>query len=235
MYHVIGRPRTGTTILSEYAAVANKQKWYLEFFLDTYKIENGKIVEHEHPIGWNAKNGFKRLPYQVEQKFEYLENLKQQGKMIPFKIFPYIFIGSEYEDRLYDLVKDFKLLTIMRDPLDTFLSYSYQDITGWQTPHRTIKNNVDVSIDKCYIGIDRVKLYINRFKREEEFLSRLNYHHIFNYDDINDKHLQDFFGVKIKEWNFPMNIDYRSLIKNIDAVEFAFEELYHGQVDSNRI
>lgn len=216
MYHIIGRQRTGTTILGEYVRENSIDKqYYGEFFLDRWHItDNGKLIENCYPDF---------VFFQVERKFNFLEMLKDENRLMQFKVFPYHLVEFGYEKRLYELLSDLKLLTIKRNPFDVFLSATYQNKTKWKIRHRKTKfQDGRLSLEPFSVDKNEVASFIKRWKVEEEFLSKLNAFHSFTYEEINTQHLQEFFKVKIEEYHAPLNIDYRSLIINLNETEKAF-------------
>lgn len=226
MTHVIvGHKRTGTTHLVQYLYELHKFKsWNFisEFFLDTnYLSEDG--IWLNDLLNLNADQ-------QIKRKFNYFELLKENNSCHPFKVLPYSLINQGYESRLENLLNGFKIITIERDPFDSFLSHVYQDKTCWNTPHRIIKSNQDIKEFKFSINFLEIKSYLEKYKIEKQFIEKLDIFHTFKYEDLHSQHLEDFFGFKIKPLHAPMNIDYRSLVTNIDCVEKKFKEQYNANV-----
>lgn len=224
MHHIVGRQRTGTTLLGEYVRnfIGPENFYSSEFFLDNWEIDsNGKIKQ-------NQKESTNFIISQLERKFNFLEILKDENRLPSFKIFPYHLIRLGYKERLYNLLQDLKLLTVKRDPFDTFLSVSYQNKTEWKIRHKkTADKDQIIQLKSFYINDFEIKKYVKEWKIEEEFMLRLNFFHEFEYSDINTQHLRNFFNVNFNEFHSPLNVDYRSLVINIHEVEdFFIKEFY---------
>jgi hypothetical protein len=221
-YVVVGHQRTGTTYLMDYVRAQsnfNKVKFTNEFFLDrNYLSLNGD---------WNTLKIETPTKKQIERKFNYFEILKEENMCHPFKVIPYKIILDGYEKRLYDLLNGFKLLTIERNPFDTFLSWVYQNKTNWIHSHKHI--NEDLKLEKNSFDVDilNINYYLKRYEIEKKFISKLNLFHTFKYEELTEENLKIFFNIKNASKKIPMDIDYRSCIKNIDFVEKKFKEIYN--------
>ena len=216
-YVVVGHKRTGTTYLMNYVYKHfgfEEHNFIAEFFLSRYYLdENGSWHKFKSKI-YNKK--------QINRKFNYFEILKEQEKCHPFKIFPYNLIQGGYEERLKELLSGFKILTIRRDPFDSFLSYIYQNRTNWKNTHRCVFRTQHIEEFDYVIYKEEINLYINQYKIEKSFIDSLDIFHTFEYKDINTANLQNFFDIKINEHHSPLNVDYRKLVININEIEKEF-------------
>jgi hypothetical protein len=219
-YVVVGHKRTGTTYLMNYVYEHFDFKEYnfiAEFFLSRYYLDrNGSWHNLELEI-YDEE--------QINRKFNYFETLKDQNACHPFKIFPYNLIQHGYEERLKELLSDFKILTIHRDPFDSFLSYSYQKRTNWENTHRRLFKIQHIEEFKFTICKSEIDRYINQYKMEKNFINNLDIFHTFEYEDITSKNLSLFFNIeKKKEIYLPMNIDYKKLLTNLEETEEKFRK-----------
>jgi hypothetical protein len=219
-YVVVGHRRTGTTYLMDYVCAQsnfNKVESINEFFLDrNYLSLNGD---------WNTLKIETPTKKQIERKFNYFEILKEENMCHPFKVIPYKIILDGYEKRLYDLLNGFKLLTIRRDPFDSFLSYIYQNRTNWKNTHRRLFRTQHIEEFKFIIYEPEIDHYINQYKIKKNFINKLDIFHTFEYEDLTPKNLSSFFNIKKNKENYlPMNIDYRRLIINLEDIEKKFRK-----------
>jgi len=219
-YVVVGHKRTGTTYLMNYVYEHFDFKEYnfiAEFFLSSYYLDrNGSWHNLELEI-YDKK--------QIDRKFNYFETLKDRENCHPFKIFPYNLIYYGYEERLKELLSGFKILTIRRDPFDSFLSCIYQNRTKWKNTHRCLFAAQHIEEFKFTIYRSEIDHYINEYKIEKNFIDNLNVFHIFEYKDITAKKLSSFFNIEKRKENFlPMNIDYKKLVINLEETEEKFRK-----------
>jgi hypothetical protein len=223
---VVGHQRTGTTYLMNF--VNEKEqfkevKFTTEFFLGRNYLDNEAVWIKDLIKDYYLNTYDKK---QIERKFNYFEILKEEGRLHPFKVIPFELIKNGYEKRLHELLDGIEILTIDRDPFDSFLSYMYQRKTNWANSHRFInrKQNIEeVTFNADTSDIESLKIY----KVEKDFISSLNIFHRFEYEELTPENMKNFFGIKNKKDIYvPMNINYRQLITNIDFVENKFKELY---------
>jgi hypothetical protein len=219
-YVVVGHKRTGTTYLMNYVYEAFGFKEYnfiAEFFLSSYYLDESGSW---HNLGLKIYD-----KKQIDRKFNYFETLKDQNACHPFKIFPYNLIQYGYKERLKELLSGFKILTIQRDPFDSFLSYIYQNRLDWKNTHRRLFRTQHIEEFKFIIDEPEINHYINHYKVEKNFINNLDIFYTFEYEDITSKNLSLFFNIeKKKEIYLPMNIDYKKLLTNLEETEKKFRK-----------
>ena len=228
---VVGHKRTGTTYLMNYVnekAQFKEVKFTTEFFLGRNYLDNEADWINDYYLNTYDKK-------QIERKFNYFEILKEEGRLHPFKVTPFELIKDGYEKRLHELLDGIEILTIDRDPFDSFLSYMYQRKTNWANSHRFINRKQNIEEVTFNVDTSDIKSYLKKYKVEKDFISSLNIFHRFEYEELTPENMKNFFGIKNKKDIYvPMNINYRQLITNINFVENEFKELYIKYVVYNR-
>ena len=202
-YQIVSFWRTGSTLLNYHLAAYNKTKRSLEVFNERF---NGGI-----PIA----NSFNTL----------LLN-KSNNIHISAKIMPAHVIQLGFERELFQYLDGYPILTIDRDPFDTFLSWYYQDVTSWKICHIwpwTVKPSCNIYIP---IDLERAHDFIKTWHVHKAFLNKLinknNDVTVFNYCDITNEKLSAFFGTDYVASTAPMNINYNHLFSNIEEVREIF-------------
>jgi hypothetical protein len=224
---VVGHQRTGTTYLMNF--VNEKEqfkevKFTTEFFLGRNYLDNEAVWIKDLIKDYYLNTYDKK---QIERKFNYFEILKEEGRLHPFKVIPFELIKNGYEKRLHELLDGIEILTIDRDPFDSFLSYMYQRKTNWANSHRFINRKQNIEEVTFNADTSDIESYLKIYKVEKDFISSLNIFHRFEYEELTPENMKNFFGIKNKKDIYvPMNINYRQLITNIDFVENKFKELY---------
>ena len=228
---VVGHKRTGTTYLMNYVnekAQFKEFNFTSEFFLDENYLDDEADWINDWINDW-IKDYYLNTcdKKQIERKFNYFEILKEEGRLHPFKVLPFALIEQGYEKRLHQLLDGIKILTIDRDPFDSFLSYMYQRKTNWANSHRFINRKQNIEEVTFNVDTSDIKSYLKKYKVEKDFISSLNIFHRFEYEELTPENMKNFFGIKNKKDIYvPMNINYRQLITNINFVENEFKELY---------
>jgi len=210
VYQLVSSHRTGSSLLNSFCVNENDGFGFSEIFLDP-SYASISILRYGT----------------VEEKFEFLEYYKSKVIHFSIKIFPakILYQDLKYKKLLTSYLQDYKIVTIKRNPLDSFLSSCYQDETKWKIAHRE-KNKVPKIIPKFSIDLDKINIFCHKWNTDFNFIKSLDIHHIFLYENLTVAHLQKYFKTNFVPNTKPMNIDYRSLISNIDEVEEKFNE-YH--------
>ena len=209
-YQIVGSPRMGTSFLANMALIENNYVGLSEFFEPASESVLNKDFSH----------------YTIDERFKYLEECKLKNIHYVLKIFPYKLISIGYKDQLVNYLKDYKILTINRNPFDACLSFCYQIHTRWKTPHRI---NNEFYISKPFnVKLRRVSDYVEMYKINTNFLREVNVFKSFEYQDLTVDNLETFFGVKNSTPLSPININYRDLILNLDQVEEVFNNEMYG-------
>lgn len=212
-YQVVASHRTGSTLLNDYALHNHNRFGFHELFLDE---PSSKLLEN----------------LTTEEKFDFLEYYKKQDIHFTTKIFPYKVISEGYEDRLFDYLKDYKILTIDRDPWDAFLSHSYQDACNWKSTHRWPGINF-IELNSFHIKIYKLKHFCNKWKTDFNFIKRLDVHHTFLYEDLTINNLKKYFNTNYESPVRPSNLDYKSLAINYNEAKELFDYEMYGSGNGN--
>lgn len=208
IYQVVASHRTGSTLLNDYALHYHDNFGFNELFLD----KSSHVVMKK---------------YSTEEKFEFLEYYKSKDIHFTFKIFPYRVINQGYEDRLFEFLKGYKILTIERDPWDAFVSSSYQDYCKWKTPHRHkfwkgIYESDFIKLKSFDINTAKIKDFCNKWETDFCFINKLHLHHTFKYSDLTTQHLQKYFNNKYVSDLQPASLNYESLATNYTEAKELF-------------
>lgn len=162
----------------------------------------------------------------IKQKFEFLEYYKKQDIHFSIKVFPRRVITEGYENRLFDYLEGYKILTINRNAFDGFLSYAYQDHTKWATTHRLVEDNnfIEVSF-KIDCGL--IKNFCDEIKATNKFIGKLDIHKTFEYSELTAPNLNKYFESKLKPPTSPSGVDYENLATNYaETKELFYYEMY---------
>ena len=206
-YQVVASHRTGSSLLNDYALDYHDRVGFHEVFLDGPSY---KFMAH----------------LTIEEKFEFLEYYKKQDIHFTTKIFPYEIISKGYEERLFDYLKGYKILTIKRNPWDAFLSHSYQDFCGWKTSHRREGDDF-IELQSFEIGLYKIKHFCKKWKTDFNFVQRLDIHHTFNYNDLTINNLKKYFNTTYDSPAKPSNINYEKIAINYRKAKELFDyEMY---------
>ena len=206
-YQIVSFWRTGSTLLNYHLAAYNKTKRSLEVFNERL---NGGIP--------------------IATSFNTLLLNKSNNIHISAKIMPAHVIQLGFERELFQYLDGYPILTIDRDPFDTFLSWYYQDVTSWEVPHIwpwTVKPSCDIPYRKP-IDLDRAHDFIKKWNVHKAFLNRLinrsNDVTVFNYCDTTNEKLSAFFGTDFIADTVPMDINYRNMFSNFEEAREIFYE-----------
>lgn len=207
-YQVVATHRTGSTLLNRFCVNDNDGFGFSELFLNP------------------SYTDFTFLDLaSMEEKFEFLEYNKKKDIHFSIKIFPKRIIDEGYEDRLYNYLTGYKILTIRRDPFDAFLSSEYQRATNWKFAHRKIMHGSkpeNLLEQPLKIDYNSIQLFVDKWNIDYQFINRLNIHKIFNYNELTVNNLQKYFRTKYLPDIIPMNINYRMFVNNLKEVEETF-------------
>jgi hypothetical protein len=215
VYQVVGHARTGSTVLNHFAVEHNDGIGFNEYFND------GQTDKRTRGIFDNEVS--------LYEKFKYLEYQMELGIHFSLKVFPVLVIKQGYENSLYEYLSNYKILTIKRNPFDSFLSLKFQDSTKWKFPHRLkFKNYQFCEPEPFSINRYEINGFIHSWKKNQDFIDKLNIYHTFDYDEITADNLYNFFGLSEYTWNGKKsNINYEEIVENIDEVkEIFYNEMY---------
>ena len=209
-YQVIASHRTGSSLLNQYCLNDNDGFGFHEFFLSQYYTN-----------------------YSVEEKLEFLEYYKSKDIHFSWKFFPaHILIDNpELEYRFIEYFKGCKNLTITRDPWESFLSLSYQSYTEWKTSHNYDGDVYD--IDEYEIDLNEIRWYVKCWKMNRDFVSKIDIHHTFKYEDLTINNLQKYFNTQFDPGWKPMGLDYSSKAINLKEAKELFYYEMHGARNGN--
>lgn len=213
---LIAEHRTLSTWINSYMRPL-RNPHYNELFLQRYQLISGTIhVDFRYGTGWDSQD-------EIKKKFRWLFEKKHQGEHVHFKVFPFSLMKRGFEEDLVEYLSGYKVLTIKRNPLDTFLSFSYQQQTGWRRPHRKIHHE---PLDDVMYRVPEsvMKLWCESHRYTRKFISGLDVLHEFDADSLDDETLENFFGTESQLMTRPMDIDYPSLIENYKEVEKYIRE-----------
>ena len=215
-YQVIASPRTGSTLLNQFA-VEDNGLGFEEFFND---YVDSNINWHKLMFAFHS----------VEEKLDYLEYYKSKDIHFSFKLFPHQIIIAEpnLESKLIKFFDGYKNLTINRDPWDSFLSHMYQHYTNWKFPHRHQRYR-PIEIKEYTIDLTWVKEFVKIYKVNKNFVSKISVYKEFNYDEeINVSSLQKFFDTQFDPKLYKMQLDYKSKAINIKEAKEMFDYEMYG-------
>lgn len=228
IYQFLTFPRTGST----YAQRRNMFKHardklhviYLdEFFTGRYKLTN-HWFEYNSDIGLIDPDDINT----EKNKIEFLEEKRNQGIHFSIKIMGNMIDDSNH-DILVDYLNNYKILTIDRNPFDVFLSRKFLDTINIERQEvsdiRKISHGFDKSmLDKLDITYTDIELFCHDYKKHKSLINKCNVYRTFNFENL-EEDLNEFFPIA----NTPLeknNIDYRSLVTDIELIESTFNELF---------
>ena len=209
-YQVVASHRTGSSLLNHYAIDHNDGFGFHELFL---KQANTKIQSLRFAS--------------TKQKFEFLESHKKQDTHFSIKIFPYKIITEGYESRLLDYLDGYKILTINRNPFDTFLSYAYQNYTYWKNSHRLVEDNKFMEVS-FKIDCSSIEKFCDELKATNKFINKLDIHNTFEYAELTAPNLNKYFNSKFKPFTSPSGVDYENLATNYAEAKEIFDNEMYG-------
>jgi len=209
-YQVVGTPRTGTTLLNHFSIHHNNNIGFNEFLSDYSRSELQKDFQS----------------YTIADKFKYLKMNKEKDVHFSIKIFPYRLVSEGWEKDLLDYLKDYKILTIDRDPFDACISFCYQIHSKWKHSHR--RDYKFGIVDPFNIESRIIKAYVEMYKFDKFFLDDMcGTYKCFNYEDLTIQNLQMFFDSDYIPSTQPINIDYQQYILNLKEVKETFYNEMH--------
>jgi hypothetical protein len=209
-YQVVASHRTGSTLLKSFCVDYNDGFGFSELFLEP---------AHTHMSFLDLAS--------MEEKFEFLEYYKKKDIHFSIKIFPKRIIDRGHEERLYNYLDGYKILTIRRDPFESFLSSEYQRATDWKIAHRKVvhgkrpENLIQQPFDIDYNDIDN---FVKKWNVDYGFINKLEVYKIFDYNELTVSNLQKFFNTQYKPDIIPHNIDYTRYVSNLEDVRKYFNE-----------
>ena len=220
MYQIVGMQRTKTTLLSFYLREYYQKigiENYSEIFLSDYYVDNDKILIK--PIRTFSHDN----KYEINSKLDFLESNIQRNVHYHFKVFPAKIKDKKQIERLTNILNNYKIITIDRNPFDSLLSYLYQQHTYWSHSHRS--KNTKLFKDRFVADTSDISCWIKDYKDYKKFLTKLNYIIALDYDDVNREKIQKLLGCKLIKPDVyePMNIDYKDIIINIDEIKHTFD------------
>lgn len=214
IYHTVGFPRSGSSYIHSYCRshhiINNENVITLgELFLSTHYIDNENIA-YDHTGHTNGMD--------VANKIEFL---KRYPNRYSFKFIPYT-IPEEHRPEVLEYLNTHNLLTVRRDPFDMFLSFMYQEKTGWQEVHGVTKPR----INKLEINLKDIRNFLDLWDLNRNFINNCKIYHTFDYEDLG-RQLFDFFKVEnlypgIKKME-PMQIDYKALVIQYEFIKEEFD------------
>lgn len=218
-YQVIASYRTGSSLLNNYCIHDNDDFGFHEFFLNEIRNSN-----------WHRPLF---VDYTIEEKLEFLEYYKSKDIHFSWKFFPYQILidNPEICDRIIKYFKGYKNLTIVRDPWESFLSLSYQSYTEWKTSHNYDGNVYD--INEYEIDLNKIPHLVKSWKINNDFLSKIDIHHTFEYKNLTINNLQKYFNTQFDPGWKPMGLDYHKKAINIRKAKEIFDYEMYGSGNGN--
>lgn len=218
--------RTGSTFLAEYIKNLYGGNGAFEFLLDWWILNEDGSHTYDKTISPSSVSSHTLL-----KKLDYLEQKKLRNEHFPIKIIPNSIrgCGRVIENRLTNYLKDYKILTIARNPWDSFMSFLYQTKTNWELSHKRI-NDPKFERKNIYYEIKEYDIlqYATIWWYDIKFICEIEPYHVFNYEDLNTKTLNDFFGKEIKSSMLPLDINYKEHIINYDEARAMFDKYFSG-------
>jgi hypothetical protein len=207
VYQVLSSPRTGSGVLYHHA-------WR--------KSGNiaGRLGEY-----FNISDSKE----ETEQKFQFLENRKQENRHYCLKIH-----CGQIKDtnRTINYLKDYHVYVAQRNPWDAFLSYMFCELNEWKGPHRFPDNRfgrwtkqgkqfVEIETENFVLNIteDDIRQHTSIYKRDRDLIKDITsniQHTIFDYDNLpNCNH------------TIPIGIDYEKHVPYKEKYKKLFLEYLH--------
>lgn len=223
VYQILSQQRTGTAFLKSYIGGT-----FHEFF-----------IGEEGPLPMSIRN----IPRDAGYKFDWLEKEKKLGRHHPLTVTDIrsrIFYYLIFVERLIHYYKGYHILTINRNPWDIFMSWYFQQQTGWKFPHQfseepfplkgydgpqSVRRQLVTDNFKIIITKEGIDGFINAHKEnvklQDQVLKTVTKYTVIEYTDLNKTYLDNFFKKNFKSQWAPMNIDYAKYI-----VEFNYWKKY---------
>jgi hypothetical protein len=227
-YLVVSHQRTGSSLLHQYVMHKNDLFGFHDIFLDS-----------SNQLKYPANDKW-YYDLSVEEKFNLLETCKKREIYIPWKCFPSQLLVDDltknfrYIERFRNLLSGYKLLTIDRDPWDTFLSHSYQDAINWETTHKFQDHSKKfIELDSFEIRISKIPYLCMKWKTTQEFIDSLDIYHTFRYNELTINNLKEYFQTDWDGWSVPNEIDYESIATNLKEAKEIFDYEMYGARNRN--
>ena len=217
VYQILSQQRTGTHFLKSY--IGGK---FGEFFIG----EEGPLPSFL--VGIPRDAGYKFNWLEKEKKFDHHHPLTVTD--IRRRISYY----SNFVERLIHYYEGYHILTINRNPWDIFMSWYFQQQTGWKFAHQLSEQPFPEYFvtDKFKIIITKEGMdgFINAHKEnvklQEQVLENVTKYTVIEYADLNKTYLDNFFKKDHKSEWAPMNIDYAKYIVELDYwKEYFYNEI----------
>ena len=221
-YRLVCTHRTGSTFLTNYIEKFYSVKSEYEFLLDRHILHDDGTITNNNTA---APNGLSIGA--VLKKLDYLEATKLGGVNFQVKIIPNMTAEFGIENRLTNYLKGYKILTIARNPWDSFMSLSYQQKTNWEVTHN---RHEGIQPRKIHYRIEKKDIidYAASWWYDIKFISNLEPYHVFDYEDLNTEVLNKFFDKQIETDHWPLGIDYKELVLNYDEAYTIFNKYFAG-------
>tara|TARA_B110000208_G_scaffold164334_2_gene201809 strand:+ start:120 stop:854 length:735 start_codon:yes stop_codon:yes gene_type:complete len=224
-YRVVCMQRTGSTFLTNYIKKFYNVKSEFEFLLDSHVLHNDGTLTYDKSLRYTGASLDRVL-----KKLDYLDETKLSEFNFQLKIIPNSTMKLGIENRLTNYLKGYKILTIARNPWDSFMSMQYQRETNWEVTHNkrafnSVKYNKDV---RYTIKEKDIIWYATKWWYDIKFISSLEPYHVFDYEDLSAESLNKFFGKHIHPSHWPLGIDYKELVLNYDEAYTIFNNHFAG-------
>lgn len=225
-YRAVCFHRTGSTFLTEYVNkfYGTKAHTPFEFLLDSYILHTDGTITRGGPAEQHGCSLDRVL-----KKLDYLEQTKLRNENFPIKIIPSSTAELGIEKRLTNYLKGYKIITIARNPWDSFMSFTHQTKTKWRRAHNWV-GSPEFQFENIRYEIDEsdVMYYAFQWWYNIKFLCELELHHVFNYEDLNTETLNKFFGKEVETNMLPLDINYKECIVNYDEAYTMFNKHFSG-------
>lgn len=220
-YRVVCMQRTGSTFLTNYMQKFYNVKSEFEFLLDSHVLHNDGTLTYDKSLRYTGASLDRVL-----KKLDYLDETKLSELNFQLKIIPNSTMELGIENRLTNYLKGYKILTIARNPWDSFMSIQYQKETNWEYAHNVHQGIEPRKIHYTIKEKDIIRYAINWWY-DVKFISNLE-PHVFDYEDLSAESLNEFFGKQVKPDHWPLGIDYKELILNYDEAYTIFNKHFAG-------
>lgn len=219
-YCVVCTHRTGSTFLTRYMQSFYGIENPFELLLARHILHDNGTITSDY-----SNDQVKPRLEDVLKKLDFLDKKKLSNNNFQVKIIPNSTIDLGIEDRLTNYLKGYKILTIARNPWDSFMSMQYQRETNWEVTHNKLSRNTVKPKDIRYsISEKDIIWYATKWWYDIKFISNLEPYHVFNYEDLNTESLNKFFGKQIIETEWALGIDYKELVLNYDEAYTEFSK-----------
>mgnify|MGYP001204375676 FL=1 len=210
---VTGRNKMDTKLLI--ASPRSGSTWFIDSYLDKPSNYIGEYFNKDW-LYWIKRRNHKHLLEMFDRldednlvsKTKFLESEIKNDRHYCIKLFPsQIYHWEDHREWLYNFYKDKNVFYLQRqNKWEQFLSYTYQQKTGWEHPNPKTSEMNKIKKQKIEINKSDVELWLDINNRDNSLdLSKFNNLKTFNYEAMNSS--TEY--AKMRDY-----IDYESVIEN---------------------